>query len=457
VESRKLGGHWRPVRRCLALLAAVAGSLSLLTCRAAPPEAAGPPDTAVLPEATRGETVTSPYLERLELVTNDADTNSDNGGNAWGNNKLRIQRSSAGDIFVVYPAGGAAAWNKPWILMHRPPIGGWSEMARGAGGRESPNLLIGPGDRLSLFTQPNGLPDLVKDAGRNGLLPFTPTPMPGSWYGTAYPYAGATVRNDNGDLFFVETQAENLSPSAFYWSYRSTDTGMWHPIMTQNTSFRYTYFLPLASTTGGTDFAIAASTDVLWSNLGYKQPPRSFDYVYDRVSLFYTDNYRNAGLTEKLIYQEQQKQNAYLHVFANDAYRDPQRRVHVIYSVQGPSTNQHIVAHHAVVQGATIVADVALPGVSCGNEGRIFQDATGQYYLLTYCGTSLYLWPADSADGTQVGQPVIMDVSQYPPDTWLWLGTVRGGTPLDNVVDGVYSSANGRQLVYFRVQLRPAA
>lgn len=388
-------------------------------------------------------------------MTNQALADVSNGGNSWGNNKLRIERTSTGDLFAVYPAAGADSMSKQWVLMHRPPAGPWIETARGVAGREPPNLLVSPGDRLNLFTQPRATPTLVQDGGANGLLPFSAAAIPGGWFTTNFPYSGATVRQDNGDLFFAETREELSQPaSAFYWSYRSADTGIWRSVVTQKTMYRYAYLLPVASTNGGADFAIAASTDVLWSTLGYQQPAGSFAYVYDRVSLFYTSDYRSGELTEKLIYREEQKQNAYLNVFASDAYRDSRGRVHVIYSVQGPSTNQQIVGHHAVLQGGTLVADVTLANVSCGNEGRVVQDTTGQYYLLTWCGTSLYLWPADSVNGTQIGDPVVLDLSQYPPKDWSWLSIVRGGTALADYVDGAYAGSNDTQLIYFRIRLR---
>jgi hypothetical protein len=197
---------------------------------------------------------------------------------------------------------------------------------------------------------------------------------------------------------------------------------------------------------------------VPWSTAGYSQPAEtSFQYVYDRTSLFYTNDYTDGTLTEVPIHREAQVGNEFLHVFAQDAYRDTRGRIHVLYHVQGSSTGGALTGRHAIIQDGQVVKDVQLEDVWCPNTARLIQDTTGKFYLFTSCGSSLYIWPADSIDGTQVDAAVTVDLGQHPASSWFWLATPRGGTPLADYVDGAYAAGQDSELVYFRIRLRSSA
>ena len=86
------------------------------------------------------------------------------------------------------------------------------------------------------------------------------------------------------------------------------------------------------------------------------------------------------------------------------------------------------------------------PAGYCENEARITQDASGRFYIISQCNsTSLYVWPADTTDGTALGSVTTL-TSANSMSGWDYFATPRGGTP-DNqdYVDMVYptSSAHG--------------
>jgi hypothetical protein len=74
----------------------------------------------------------TPTLDRLELITNRAATGD--GGNSWSNHKNRVIRTSTGDIFAAYVAAGNGGNDKQYVLMHRAPNGGWTQVTQGDGG-----------------------------------------------------------------------------------------------------------------------------------------------------------------------------------------------------------------------------------------------------------------------------------------------------------------------------------
>ena len=395
-----------------------------------------------------------PYLERLELISNQATGGPNGDGNGWGSHTLRVERTSTDDIFALYVASGADTNSKQWVLTHRSPAGGWNEAARGVGGLQPAHVLVGPNNLLSVVGWPSQSAQLVTAAGPNGATPFSSQTIPGPWKPIPSPYA-ATATNARGDVFVLASD-ESLKPSALYIAYRTAADGQWHSI-TLPTDLRYSYVQLLPDNNGG--LTMVASDDVEWSTLGWNQPPGAFTYVWDRINYWHTDNLLSQSFQQLQVasYPQPSGTNGYVNVFNQDAYLDTQGRTHILYSVQAPSTGQQIVGHHAIVQNGSVVKDVTLANGYCPNETRMIQDTTGQFYVLSHCGSTLYVWPGDSVDGTQLGAPVSLDVSAYPVDSWFWLAAPRGGSPVADYVDGVYSANNDTQLIYFRVRFRAAA
>ncbi len=401
----------------------------------------------------------APSLERLEPITSQAFPDSSNGGNGWGSHAVRVERTSTDDIFATYPVTGSSDLNRQWVLAHRAATGGWSTVAQAAGGREPVDLLRQPQDMLRVVGWPGGLPTLGTAAGGNGTPPFATAAIAGNFQQNDWPYHSAAT-NARGDLFVVQSGMDHSGsyvPGLLEGAYRTAADGQWHSINIP-TAMRYLYTVLLPNETGGLD--IVGTSGVTWGDLGYTQPPSTtFGYVNDRVHYWHTDNLASQPFKEVEVAFNPQPagSNAYVYIFAYDAYRDTQGRVHIMYSMQGPSTGQNIVGHHAILENGAIVKDVTLQNVWCPDTARIIQDTTGQFDLITKCGTSIYVWPADSVDGTQLGSPTTLDVSQYPPSSHLLLATPRGGSPVADYVDGVYPANNDGELVYFRIRLRTSA
>jgi len=396
----------------------------------------------------------APFLERLELVTSQATGNGGNAGNGWGSNKLRVARTAAGNVVATYTGTGSDAYHTQWGLMTRASTGGWSQLAQGPAGREPAQTVVQGNNVATVLGWDGGNAQLVSAAGPNGATPFSSAAIPGPWKQSDFPYA-ATATNARGDQFILASD-ESLAPSALYIAYRTAADGQWHSI-TLPTDLRYSYVELLPDNNGG--LTMVASDDVEWSTLGWNQPPGAFTYVWDRINYWHTDNLLSQSFQQLQVasYPQPAGTNGYVNVFNQDAYLDTQGRTHILYSVQTPSTGQQIVGHHAIVQNGSVVNDVTLANGYCPNETRMIQDTTGQFYVLSHCGSTLYVWAGDSVDGTQLGAPVSLDVSAYPVDSWFWLATPRGGSPIADYVDGVYSANNDTQLIYFRVRFRAAA
>jgi hypothetical protein len=145
-----------------------------------------------------------------------------------------------------------------------------------------------------------------------------------------------------------------------------------------------------------------------------------------------------------------------IYTFAQDAYRDTSGVIHVMYVRYGTSTLYQYDGYHAVVQGGTtVLKNVSLVGVFCPDGSRIMQDSSGRFYVVSTCAPSLYVWPADMTDGTQLSAPTTLNMLSSN-SSWLYLAVSRGGTALSNVLDIVWPGNNGAELDYYKVQLSNA-
>ena len=141
----------------------------------------------------------------------------------------------------------------------------------------------------------------------------------------------------------------------------------------------------------------------------------------------------------------------YLHRNATeDAYIDTIGNIHILYKLQGPSTQGTNENRHAILSpGGDLLADVELPD-ELGEFVRILQNANGNFFLL---GSSGVLYPT-GADGLILGTPINIDLKGYVVGyTGFGITSPRTGTPLSNIVDVVYPSGDGMQWVYFQITL----
>ncbi len=185
-----------------------------------------------------------------------------------------------GDIFAAYVAAGNGGNDKHYVLMHRAPNGGWTQITQGDGGYEPINILRGPHDEIHLFAWPsaNGTLQHIEstDLGRT----FTTTTIPGSWDSSqGYTGSGADAL---GDMVVVQT--DGYQPGHFFWAYYSHSTNQWQ-FHDSQIDYRYTYGYYIPGTNG--DLTITGVRDVPSTVVGGSDPN---SYVFDIIKYFHTTN-----------------------------------------------------------------------------------------------------------------------------------------------------------------------
>ncbi len=392
-----------------------------------------------------------PAVERLEIVTTSAVTGD--GGNAWGAHKTRVVRTSTGRLFTAYMTAGGGYTARQWQLAER-TAAGWQVVATGPAGREPVNLLVGPDDRLHIVGWPGGLPKLWSSAdGGAGLLTFVVGPVPGAWMAGDWPYHAATV-SPPGDLYVLQSTGEQ--PGELRWARRAAASGIWNFYITP-LDYRYCYAYLFAGAAG--QLSLVAGRDVRWTTLRYARPPSASEYVFNAVKYWHTPDVAAQPLVESLVDEEAPSASyRFVESYQRDAYLDTRGRMHVLYTRQGTRTAGREETRHAVIEAGAVIKDVAVPS-NLGARARLLQDTTGRFYLLAGWennGGVLYIYPADSADGTQLGQAVVLDLAGYQVRyPGLMLAAPRTGTALADYVDAVFPAGqSAEQWVYVRVRLR---
>jgi len=408
-----------------------------------------PTHAATAPAATPA--ATAPAIERVDLLTSSAATGD--AGNSWGGHKTRIVSTSKGDSYTVYQAPGSGYTAHQWVVMHYSAASGtWSQAGAGDAGREPANILRGPNDTIYVIAWPGGLPAMWTSA--DGFS--SQQSIPGNWLQNDWPYAGASI-DGAGNIYLVQTNSNNLKPGQLYYSERSASSGQWSPVETANTDLRSTYSFPLA---GGSGLDIVASADVEWATMGWTAPsnPMNSTYVWPEVNLFHASSASQPASETTIHSETQTSQYPNVNVYGTDAYTDNQGRIHLLYEVTGPSTQDQYTVRHAVIQNGQVVKDVPLNMYDVAN-ARITQDSTGQYYLITMDNTCvcLLVYPADSVDGTTLqGGYTSLPLNGYHPKDWLFLGSPRTGSPLSDEIDFAFPGDNAEQWVAGRIRLRGA-
>jgi len=452
------------------------------------------PDWSSPTGVVKSASTPSPAITTERNIATGGTSGTSNGGNGWGFHKLYIARGSTGDLFDVYDSGTDDN-DKTYHLMHcAPGCTTWSTVATGDGGREVPLLLVSPSNTVYLVIWNSGSPNVnqprLVNAGVNGQGPITKTSIPGGFTSNDdHPYAAGAV-DSSGNLYVEESTTPNLGGSNedtgyegnLAWTTGGEGHWTWHftqlpgaPASTGG-DYRhgYTYLLP--DNHGGID--IVGTRDVSCGNTaftsanGYSNIPGGF--VVDQVADWHTDNLNATGGASWSVNRISQNTkasptpgapvgdcrsggtvnnvaNVTGNDVANDAYRDSSGVVHVLYTLGtgGSSVTDHAVLSH----NGSVAKTVTIPGGHCDNDGRIAQDSTGRFYVLTFCSaTQFYVFPGDAIDGTTLQSPTTLSLAQTPIN-YFNLARPQGGTSPADFLDMVYAANSGTKIQYVRVRL----
>ncbi|MFA6133890.1 MAG: hypothetical protein WC869_07755 [Phycisphaerae bacterium] len=394
----------------------------------------------------------TPVIETLELVTDEA--MAGDSGNAWGGHQARIVRTDEG-VFTAYTAAGG--FDREWRLVKRTDEG-WKLIKSDRSGREPVNLLAGPGGTLHIVAWPDKRPTVWTATRANGKYRVPDEVVPGAWEDSHWPYNAAGIDSE-GNICIVQSCGgnSNKSPAKINLAYTgpanqragSRDKWRFHSLPTD---FRHCYAYVIPQAGGG--LSLVASRDVKYEAFGIPTPPehQKYPYVFNEWRLWRSPDIlrkplAEAGSIESPISPDFLRADCR----ALDAYMDTTGRMHVLHSFATRETGGKWQIRHAVLsRDGAVLKDVLLPG----NPGlcRIFQDSTGRFYILAESGL---IYPALNDDGTELDKPIQLDLKGYKVEyAGYGLSLPRCGTPLADIIDGVFPSGGGKQWVYFRLRLR---
>jgi len=378
----------------------------------------------------------------VETVTDNAATTD--GGNAWGGHQTRIVHTQDG-IFTAYIIEHGNEFHKEWRLAQRQSDGTWLVIAHGPSGLQPVNLLASPDGTLHVIGWPSGVATMWSGKPENGAITMLPESIPDLASGD-YAY-GSAGTDANGDLCILSSTGGDKPVGWFNWACYSPLSRQW---TTQEDKldyrFCYTYVFP---TTDG-QLSLVSTRDVLWQALGYQQPAGEFDYVFNAFGFWHTDNISKVPL-ERVYSLEEKPTSSYPDPIANaqeDAYLDTKGMMHIIYHVQGESTQGTWISRQAIISpDGKVLFDVQLPS-ELGDYSRIFQDNQGWFYLL---GSSGKLYTMDQ-DGVHVGNSIQLDLKGNSVEySGFGLSVPRTGTPLSDTMDVVFPSDSGTKWLYFQL------
>lgn len=434
----------------------ISGSLALLFlvgCSAyTMPTPTHVPSTATITPVPPTATLTSippiPTVEplvhqtRIEVVTNNAVTG--NGGNSWGGHQTRIVHTQDG-IFTAYTVEGGDYLNREWRLAKRQTDGKWVIIAEGESGREPVNLLASPDGTLNIIGWPNGSATIWSGKPENGALEMTASRIPNQLNGN-WPYNSAGI-DANGNLCVLSSEGGEQPGGRFYLACYLPSKGKW-VTQTSTLDFRFCYTYVFPATEG--QLSLVSTRDVRWEALGYKKPSGKFDYVFNALGYWRTDDISKT-LPKRIYFQEEKPTTQYpapILKAQEDAYIDTKGQMHIIYHIQGESTRGAWISRHVIISpDGQLINDVQLPDAA-GDFLRIFQDQEGQFYLL---GSSGNLYPM-GLDGLQIDKPIRLNLGGNQVEySGFGVSVPRTGTPLSNVIDVVFPSANGTKWIYFQL------
>ena len=379
----------------------------------------------------------------VELVS-DAVATGD-GGNLWGGHQTRIVRTEAG-VFTAYTVPGSDELNREWRLVRRDPIMGWQVLAQGESGREPVNLLAAPDGTLYIVGWPAGVGTLWSGTPQGNTLTLKSELIPnlpnGNW-----PYSSAGIAAD-GTLCILASQGGEEAGGEFYGSCYVPATGQWVSKVTA-LDYRYCYTYVFPNSKGG--LALVSTRDVRWTALGVQTPAGAFDYAFNAIASWQTDNLLTAPLALTSL-EEEPPTAAYPTPFLNaqmDAYEDADGNLHILYWREGEHTAGVRQSRHRILTpDGQVLYDEALPDDS-GYYVRIFQDEHARFYLLGSSGRLYFL----DANGEDVLRTISLDLGGYEVEySGYGLSVPRTGTPRSNRMDVVFTSGNESQWLYFQIE-----
>jgi hypothetical protein len=382
------------------------------------------------------------YQTEIEVVTSNAVTGD--GGNSWGGHQTRIVHTQDG-IFTAFTVEGSGYLNREWRLAKRQTDGTWAIIAEGESGREPVNLLASPDGTLNIIGWPNGSATIWSGKPENGALEMTASSIPNQLSGN-WPYNSAGI-DAKGNLCVLSSEGGEKPGGRFYLACYLPSQEQW---VTQTTAldFRFCYTFVFPDIKG--QLALVSTRDVRWEALDYKKPSGKFDYVYNAFGFWQTNDISKTPL-KQIYFHEELPTTQYPAPILNaqdDAYLDTNGNMHIIYHIQGESTQGAWISRHAIISlDGNLLSDVQLPK-DTGRFSRIFQDQEGQFYLL---GSSGNLYPL-GLDGLQIDTPIRLNLGGNQVEySGFGVSAPRTGTSLSNVIDIVFPSANGTKWLYFQI------
>jgi hypothetical protein len=233
------------------------------------------------------------------------------------------------------------------------------------------------------------------------------------------------------------------------WACLLQSKGQWISHTSQlDYRYCYTYVFPLQ----GGQLALVSTRDVRWGALGYVQPAGEFDYVFNALGYWRTDDITKDPL-QRDFFLEEKPTYAFPDPYLDaqlDAYLDIVGNMHIIYREKGSSTQGTSEMRQVILSSSGKVLKNVQLRMELGDYARIFQDTEGRFYIL---GSSGLLYPAGK-DGVTLGIPIKIDLSGYTVEySGYGISVPRTGSPLSNILDVVFPSDYGAKWIYFQLPL----
>lgn len=341
--------------------------------------------------------VTTPQLERFELVRSDGLQNAPQGdgtikpwspGNEWGGHMSRIVTTADGTVYMLsLRLTGEDGKQEGWELVKRDAVtGAWVFVASGLSFDEA-HLLRSPlTDKVYVIAHPAGYPAM-------GVGPdFVMTPIPGDW-DTGTPkqrhYGNAGIGQEG--QICLKASHEGRSTADTYTQYictTETQKGQsFGPFASTRIGnrFAYDYVFPGVA---GAQFLTLAQSDLENSVAGYPKNA-AFTYVFNGINSFtFPDGHANVVQAPLMLPDPSTAPTATVapHLEQLEAYVDTRGRAFSI-ALKEPSDGKSASANRtlalAVMDAATgtSIYSGSLAGLTYGS-ARIVEDAKQRLYVI---------------------------------------------------------------------------
>ncbi|MHB1459776.1 MAG: hypothetical protein ACYC1M_00635 [Armatimonadota bacterium] len=377
-------------------------------------------------------------VQRVELVTSGAKT--EDPGNNWGGHQTRIVRNQHGvfTAYIVPPSSNfphTSAFHAEWRLAMRTGANQWQEIAKGPSGREPVNILAAPDGTVRLVAWPNKVPEMWTITHDGTIL--SRNTVPSNCTSADWPYCVAGI-NAQGDMAILAN-----SDSDYYYSYYSAEKDAWSKqTSSANSMLRHCYCYVFPGRAG--EVSMVGTRDVPWRTFGLQMD----GYAFTAFGYFHTHNldtqpsFDYMRLKEAATLDPKDMCNA-----QESSYIDTDGKLHVIYQYRDKNTPER--KRHMVFKNGVILKDVLLPVGLGWLEADIIQNSKGRFFLIT----PKAIYPCTSEDGTELGRPVPIELGYKCEYSGMAISDPRSGVPLNDFVDCVFPSGNGKQVVYCRLAL----